>query len=66
MLKRRSLFERYVTLPVGTWSVAHKQSGKVQSLKGKPPVGVQEKNAKGIEHAQKRLGLQQWRRLAVV
>ena len=25
MLKRRSLFERCVTLPVGTWSVAHKQ-----------------------------------------
>ena len=26
MLKRRSLFERCVTLPVGTWSVARKQS----------------------------------------
>ena len=26
MLKRRSLFECYVTLPVGTWLVARKQS----------------------------------------
>ena len=26
MLKRRSLFERFVTLPVDTWSVARKQS----------------------------------------
>ena len=26
MLKRRSLFERCMTLLIGTWSVAHKQS----------------------------------------
>ena len=26
MLKRHSLFERCVTFPAGTWSVAHKQS----------------------------------------
>ena len=38
-----------------------------KSLKGKPPVGVQAKECKGHrEHAQKRLGLQQWRPLAVV
>ena len=38
-----------------------------KSLKGKPPVGVQAKECKGHrEHARKRLGLQQWRPLAVV
>ena len=32
MLKRRSLFEPGVTLPVGTWSVARKQS--IRSVSG--------------------------------